>query len=410
MEKALSPLLEIPLPDGTSQTFDNLGAVNAWVKREELFWNWLEKIAPSSLALTEDQRPILIKNLRQAKQILLTPNPPDASNLGAVKAALSLYAKKGLASEMPRAAYITDLRSRFGDIVAAAAVAEYLGSTFGTLQNVAIEDRHKIETGRFANVLFDFALGKSTAGAYRSTYEKLTGEFKGRAEQQFAAARLELATIKAEREEASRSRDEWKAQSEKSWEGILERINVDANGALENISNTEKAFKEQMKLRASVKYWSGQSGIHTKRGHWQKLILLGYAIAVCVICQQTLPGAFDFVKTTAIDLEGKSSTPLFILAGSGIFVVSVALWIARILVRVYAEERHRALDASERAVMAETYSALTAEGLVTEAERVLVLSTMFRPAGESPNKEDGPETLQHAILAKLLDSRTLKTN
>lgn len=53
--------------------------------------------------------------------------------------------------------------------------------------------------------------------------------------------------------------------------------------------------------------------------------------------------------------------------------------------------------------MAETYSALTSEGLISEAERILVLSTMFRPAGEGSNREEGPETLQHAILAKLLD-------
>ncbi len=186
---------------------------------------------------------------------------------------------------------------------------------------------------------------------------------------------------------------------------MLDRVNSEANVAIEQIHNTEKAFKEQMKLRSSVQYWNAQAKKHSDRANWQKAVIIVYGAAIYLVGFYTVPTFLNFAKATATALMGLSSVPLLILAGVGVFTVSVVLWVARILVRVYMEERHRALDAGERAVMAQTYSALTSEGLVSEAERVLVLSTLFRPAGEGAPREEGPETLQHAILAKLLDVR-----
>jgi hypothetical protein len=404
MEQNPSSFLEFPLSDGALQTFDSVDAVRAWVQREQEFWGWLDKIAPAALGLSDDQRPRLFKSLRAIRNTL-NPNPPESFNLGSLKASLAQYAKLGLVSSTPRGAFVQSLRERFGDVAAAASVAQYLGSIWGQPQNVPLEQRHLIELGRHAVAFFDFGLGEDVNVAFQTSIEQLTGDFRTRSDQQLSAFRSELSAIKAEREQATAERLDWAAQTKKTWQEALERINQEAVAALESIKNTEKAFKEQMKLRASVKYWEKESSKHTARGHWQKGFILVYALAVCALAFCSVPPAFEFVKATALALEGKSSTPLLILAGMGIFIVSVALWIARILVRVYVEERHRALDASERAVMAETYQALTNEGTVTESERVLVLSSMFRPAGDSPTKEEGPEMLQHAILAKLLDAK-----
>lgn len=376
--------------------------VQAWVQNEVTFWSWLEKIAASKLGLTEDQRGKLHKSLRQARERLY-PNPPDTVNLGGVKASLAQYASLRLVSSTPRAAYVESFRARFGDMAAAASVAQFLGSVWGQPQSIPQEHRYEVELGRHAIFLFDFGLGKGVNHAFRSSFEKLSSEFSGRAEQILTNARSGIATIKAEREQASADQVEWRKLAERSLQETLERFNEAANTSIDSIGNTEQAFKEQMKLRASVKYWEAQSDKHVRRGHLQKLIILLYATAVSLLSYWTAIPFFDFMKSAAADLEGKSSTPLLILAGLAVLLVSIALWMARILVRIFMEERHRALDAAERAVMAETYSALTAEGLVAETERVLVLSTMFRPAGESSAKEDGPETLQHAILAKLLD-------
>ncbi|MCZ7595516.1 MAG: DUF6161 domain-containing protein [Hyphomicrobium sp.] len=220
--------------------------------------------------------------------------------------------------------------------------------------------------------------------------------------------RKEIAGLRAEREQANTDRQAWTEKASAEWKEMLDRVKTEVAASIEGISNTENAFKEQMKLRSSVRYWRDKAKEHRNRAHLQKFYIGAYAVVVAVIAYMVLPGFFAFVKTTAIELGEGSSTPLLILTGAGILAASIALWIARMLVRVYLEERHRALDADERAVMAETYCALTHEALVSETERVLVLSSLFRPSGEGTNKEDGPDTMQHAILAKLLDGKAAK--
>lgn len=76
------------------------------------------------------------------------------------------------------------------------------------------------------------------------------------------------------------------------------------------------------------------------------------------------------------------------------------------MVKVYFDERYRAQDALERAKMAETYVALTHENLVSPTERAIVLSALFRSTSDSGRSEDsGPEALQQAILARILDGK-----
>ena len=200
----------------------------------------------------------------------------------------------------------------------------------------------------------------------------------------------------------------WAKQAQDGWLEMLARVNHDVAESINQLLNTEKAFKEQMKLRSSVKYWLAKAREHQTRAHAQKGYIAAYAAIAAIVSYIYAPTFFGFAKATAIELGERSATPLLILSGASIVAVSIVLWGARMLVRVYLDERHRALDAAERAVMAETYCALTNEDLVSEAERILVLSSLFRPSGESNSKDEGPDTLQHAILAKLLDGKPVR--
>ncbi|WOI45625.1 DUF6161 domain-containing protein [Acidovorax sp. BLS4] len=71
--------------------------------------------------------------------------------------------------------------------------------------------------------------------------------------------------------------------------------------------------------------------------------------------------------------------------------------------RLYLSAHHLRIDADERAVMVQAYLALTNEGKVTEAERVLVLGPLFRPTVDGIVKDDGaPDLSAASILSKLL--------
>ncbi|MDQ8698737.1 DUF6161 domain-containing protein [Hyphomicrobium sp. LHD-15] len=402
--ESTSPYFAFPTSEGTSRIFDSLEDVRSWVQGELEYWAWLEKIRADKLGLAEDQRNRFFKHLRAARDALGS-NPPTPDNLAVARTSLNSYASLGLLSETAPAAYIESFRARFGDVAGAAAASEYLRSAWGPDQITPYENRYSVSLGRLAILLSELGLGKGVNHAARSSFDKLVAQFNTSAAQLIADFKSEIQLAKAERVQSSLDRDGWRSQSEISWSEMLDRVNNEANAAIEQIHNTDKAFKEQMKLRSSVQYWNTQAKKHRDRANWQKAVIILYGSVIYFVGFYTVPAFLNFAKTTATALMGVSSVPLLILAGVGVFVVSVVLWVARILVRVYMEERHRGLDAGERAVMAETYSALTSEGLVSEAERVLVLSTLFRPAGEGSPKEEGPETLQHAILAKLLDVR-----
>ena len=68
-------------------------------------------------------------------------------------------------------------------------------------------------------------------------------------------------------------------------------------------------------------------------------------------------------------------------------------------------ERHLEIDAGERVAMIKTYLALTAEDKVSEVERPLVLSPIFRPATDGIVRDDGSTALPiEAIAAKLVET------
>jgi hypothetical protein len=73
------------------------------------------------------------------------------------------------------------------------------------------------------------------------------------------------------------------------------------------------------------------------------------------------------------------------------------------MVRLFLSEHHLAINAEERATMALTYLALTADEKADEKERALVLASLFRPTADGIVKDDAaPDLAPGAILSKIL--------
>src|SRR5690606_19669140 len=121
------PLIEIPLKDAGALVARNLRDLLAWLKREEEFWGWIRKITGQDLGLQTDSRADLTTPLQLAYQAAAKANETsEALDLPQITAQITQYAKTGLTSASARAQYIESVRSRFGDVAAAAAVAEAL--------------------------------------------------------------------------------------------------------------------------------------------------------------------------------------------------------------------------------------------------------------------------------------------
>src|SRR5690606_42081806 len=100
----------------------------------------------------------------------------------------------------------------------------------------------------------------------------------------------------------------------------------------------------------------------------------------------------------------ESAGALFVISAALALLASMPLWIGRLIIKFYLSEHHLATDAKEREVMTQTYLTRTAEGVVTEKERSLVLAALFRNTPDGVVKDNAqPDAGPAALLTKLLD-------
>lgn len=93
-----------------------------------------------------------------------------------------------------------------------------------------------------------------------------------------------------------------------------------------------------------------------------------------------------YLTKTILGLEmsnlGYILIPTVFLSGTA------AVWITRILTRLYLSEHHLAIDAEFRSTMAETFLALIEEGAIENKQMEQVLAALFRPASDGLVKDD----------------------
>jgi len=168
--------------------------------------------------------------------------------------------------------------------------------------------------------------------------------------------------------------------------------------------NTKKAFEEDMKLKSAVTYWTEKAKKHSRQYKVFAFIafILTGLLLVCVY--HFLDGNFNDVvdnnatiKFFSTEIEKLTWHKLWHY-GFLIFATSVALWIIRLVVKLFLSNYHMFIDAEERAVMMETYLALTKEGQgLSENDKQLVLQNLFRPTNFGIIKDESSVTITDIV-------------
>lgn len=196
----------------------------------------------------------------------------------------------------------------------------------------------------------------------------------------------------------------------------------DAQETINDINNVKKAYAEEMKLKASVQYWSEKKDGHSNRRkeafeHIRNFGILGgvvgvfvFWLAITFMLEASGVNVFDWIVINPP--EGRAialSTYVVVTAALGT-VLTVLFWTARVLVRHYLTERRLEGDADERCVMTKTYLALISEGAAEDEDRLVILNALFRPSPDQPSGGDdsGADIALPALLAKLMDQRTVR--
>ena len=143
-----------------------------------------------------------------------------------------------------------------------------------------------------------------------------------------------------------------------------------------------QSFVEEMGLRAPASYWTEKSKSHSN-GAW-RLGLLTFGVLVGIIW--VLLGAPDLIDPR----RGQDGKPDPWALGVLVLVGVFAVWVVRLLVRMFLSQLHLAQDAAERVTMATTYLSLH-EGKQLEGaeDRKIILQALFRPSSDGIVKDEG---------------------
>lgn len=150
--------------------------------------------------------------------------------------------------------------------------------------------------------------------------------------------------------------------------GLHEQLEAEESSSSKRFDSFVDAYRNQMKLKAPVQYWQ-ENVLHHKKS--AKYFGIASLILSLLIFLPIAYVAWGILATETI-IWGK--------VGVVAFTTSLAIWLIRILVRMYLSHNHMQMNSQERAVMTQAYLALISEGgASSDDERNLVLQAIFRP-------------------------------
>lgn len=171
------------------------------------------------------------------------------------------------------------------------------------------------------------------------------------------------------------------------------------------LAEMERKYQERFSLRAPKDYWNAKADAHAtaarkalKTFAWIGAGIVGVVIVGAVTA--TYVKQFDFGADLVHFFARKEFATAIVTACIALPSLGV-IWLLRHISRLYVTNLQLGEDARLRQVMVETFLALNEkEKAVSDAERLLILQALFRPASGSGD-DDSQHTLTDHILKRL---------
>jgi Family of unknown function (DUF6161) len=153
----------------------------------------------------------------------------------------------------------------------------------------------------------------------------------------------------------------------------------------------QDSFNRDLAFRAPVTYWKKKAKVHG-------IASIVWGVVWLVVGFSSVGGILQVIRPfLAPDTKIDYQHGALILLLSGF-----AIWLMRILTRMFLSNVHQSSDASQRKTMVETYLALEEEGKLTEEQRTMIIEAMFRPVTMGVVKEDETPSHPFAFVSKLV--------
>ncbi len=141
----------------------------------------------------------------------------------------------------------------------------------------------------------------------------------------------------------------------------------------EEWASLKAAYTTEMQLRASVTYWNEKRRNHERRSENNIKLFCGVGFVVTAIIIAAAYLLFEAVLQATWLLQVRASLLIFIL-------LFLEIWGLKLISRRIVANQNLADDAAERTALVHAFKALEKEGKADNAERLLILQALFRPA------------------------------
>lgn len=228
-------------------------------------------------------------------------------------------------------------------------------------------------------------------------YAKAVREWVNSAQSDLARTRTRAEqTVKVLRSNATDFEDKIANFEEQHTERLKLTTDATENLLTETRQEIEKYkffVKQEIALKAPVTYWETKAAEHENQA-------FGFGIAVVVLMFLCGVGAFhslSFVK----ELVGEGGKTNYAGIAVVAVLVTLVLWMLRLVVRIFLSQQHLGADARERTAMVKTYLALKEAGVAPkDGDLTPVLVALFRPSSDGIVKDEAMPPVLAEILTR----------
>lgn len=393
------PIIEVDLgSNGGRFAPRSVDEAQAWLQREQAFWGWLRSgsfgghVSPLHSALHS-----IYEALNAAQRAQQYPDPSSQIHeLNAIRAGVEQAFNQFQLphSSTSKAKAIEEYRQENGEQSA----SFYLASLVPPSSGHQIEPRtYEHWKGWIEGLVATLTADKATKRKIVA-YEKALDELHGSQSAMFLDKQKAIDSLEVAAAAHEKSFGDFIAETaahfateKQRWDSELASA-IEANSAQRR--SIEAVFREGMKLRAPVDYWSSKAAAHGKTAQFFAFSTVVMFIVAAVSMGFAVHSIFGGLTAG----QHPSTWHVGVLLSFGLFYV----WAIRILVRNYLSNVHLQTDAEERVVMVQTYLALTEDEKVEGKEdRQIILHSLFRPATDGLVKDEGvPLSLADLLTRK----------
>jgi hypothetical protein len=199
--------------------------------------------------------------------------------------------------------------------------------------------------------------------------------------------------------------------SQKIYDEYNQKISLakdELQGVKREFFDTKKAIEEDNRLYATKEYW------RKKKDRHKRVSLVLSSIFVVIIITLALSTFYNLSNINRAYLEDINRTKstksiksyiksppskyLIIDMIESLFMLSLMIWMARIVLKIIFSNLHLKEEAYEKETMIATYLALIKEGGgLRESDRSLILESIFRPSTNGLIKDESSVTLLDVV-------------